>query len=104
MGYAVICDARDGDYYGISILGLVDRNETQSSWWTSDDTNILMNFRKRSAAEYQVDKLEENNPRVVTFEAARKRIKRQKEQISETERQDFWEQIENEVGTTHGQD
>lgn len=71
-GWAIICDARLGEAYDVEILALVDRSQTTSMWWTSDDVELMMCFTHREAAMRSVRRLKHNNPRVVPYiEAAR---------------------------------
>ena len=70
MSYAIICDARQGWKLGIRTLALVDRSKTKRRWWTSDSTNLIMEFIKESAAEYSSRRLRRNNARVVNYETA----------------------------------
>ena len=70
MGFAIICDARKGGSLGITTLALVDRSKTKRLWWTTDDSNIILNYRKKSAAEFAVSRLRRNNARIVSFNEA----------------------------------
>ena len=84
-GYAIICDARRGQDLGIDILALVDRKLTNALWWTSDDSDLILNFKKRSTADHVIGSLKRNNPRVVSYAEAVKRIQEQWESIGEDE-------------------
>lgn len=46
MSYAIICEAQVGESLGIDHLGLVDRKKSKKKWWTSDNPNLLMEFKK----------------------------------------------------------
>ena len=81
MGYAIICDARSGKRYGIDTLALVDRSKTKKRWWTSDCPELIMKFRKKSAADYSAKRMRKNNARVVAFDEAYEIITTQDETI-----------------------
>jgi hypothetical protein len=77
MGYAIICDARTGDKFGISKLALVDRKLSKRYWWTSDTAALILNFLNLSAAEYCVRRLKKNNARIIDYEQAKIMIAQQ---------------------------
>lgn len=81
MSYAIICDARKGHELGIDTLALVDRAKSKRTWWTSDSSNLIMKFIKKSAAEYSIRKLRRNNARVVSYEYAVKYIDYQESEL-----------------------
>ncbi len=63
--FGIICDARKGK--GIRTLALVDRSRSKRLWWTSDNANIAMCYRKRDAADFAAARLKKNRARVVNF-------------------------------------
>lgn len=79
--YAIICDANQGRELGINNLALVDRTLTKKLWWTSDNSSIIMNFRKRDLAEAVLKKLHHNNPQIVSFQIALNMINYQSKQV-----------------------
>lgn len=85
MGYAIICDARKGSGLGINTLALVDRALTKSTWWTSDNPSLILNYQSKSAALYARKRLKMNQPMVVTFESAVKIIRDQMNEITHQE-------------------
>ena len=84
--YGIICDARKGEGLGIDTLALVDRSKSSRFWWTSDNANIAMCYRKRSAASFAAGRLKKNNVRVVPFGVAQDILGIQSRLISEAER------------------
>lgn len=84
-GFAIIQNARKGGALGIDILGLVDRARSKRFWWTSDNANILICYRKKSAADFAADRLKLNSARVVPFEYAARLISQQSQEISRAE-------------------
>ena len=85
MTYAIICDARKGFSKGIEYLALVDRAKTKSLWRTSDDASIVMQFRKKEAAEFSLKRLKMNNPKVVIYKEAVDIVNQQEEATSDIE-------------------
>ena len=83
--YAIICNARNGQHLGITNLALVDRKLTKESWWTSDDSTLILNYEKKTAAEFACRRLKRNNPRVVLFKEACDIIEEQNREISNHE-------------------
>lgn len=84
MGYAIICDARNTHGGDISVLGYVDRGKTtRDIWWTSDEPNLLFEYKSERAAQNRVDAMDHNNPRVVEIEEARRKIKEQRERLDD---------------------
>ena len=92
-GYAILCDARKGGQFGINCLALVDRNKTKKLWWTSDDEHLIMIFKKKSAAQFTLNKLMMNSPCISSADDAINSIKLQREQIDHHEAS-----AENEMG------
>jgi hypothetical protein len=81
VGYAIICDSRKGGGIGIDTLALVDRKLTKSTWWTSDDTGKILNYRKLSAADFACKRLRKNHARVVDYKDACRIISEQANEI-----------------------
>lgn len=81
MTYAIICDANQGQEFGINHLALVDRTKTKRLWWTSDDSSIIMNFKKRELAEAVLKRLHHNNPQIVSYQTALNTINNQSKQL-----------------------
>ena len=54
-GHMVMCFSRKSK--NTFYLALVDRTMTRMKWWTSDDPEIAMVFRKQSSAEYSANRL-----------------------------------------------
>jgi hypothetical protein len=98
--YAIICNARCGESMGIEKLALVDRNKSKKYWWTSDNANIILNYIKKSAAEWACKRLKKNNAMVVDYKTACKIIKDQANGIKEydTERMINQANADNEMG------
>lgn len=63
--YAIMSIARKGQDLDIEYLALVDRRKTKKLWWTSDNTDLIMSFQRRSAAEEVLSNLKYNNPHIV---------------------------------------
>lgn len=81
-GWAIIRRADKGEDLGISVLALVDRRMEKKLWWISDDTNKIMKFNARSAAEFQLKKYRYGNPQVVPYDIACELIQEQSEEIA----------------------
>ena len=79
--YSIICEARKGHDLGISHIALVDRSKTKDTWWTSDNSHLIMCFKKRSAAEFSLRKIKRNNPKIVSFDEAKDIIDEQRDII-----------------------
>ena len=82
MGFSIICDARCGGKLGITTLALVDRSKSKRSWWTSDRADLVLNYRKESAAKFACGRLIKNNARVVSYSDAIGIIKAQDSEIT----------------------
>lgn len=63
--FAIIQDARLGSTLGVKVLALVDRQITKSTWWTSDNPSIILQYQSRSAAQFAAARLKRNNARVI---------------------------------------
>jgi len=83
--YAIICDARKGKNLGIETLALVDRGKSKKLWWTSDQTDLILGYRKKSAAEFALSRLHLNNPRIVSLDEAERIIQEQRDDILDKE-------------------
>lgn len=81
MSYAIICNARKGYDLGITCLALVDRRKTRSTWWTSDSPGLILEYKKRSAAEYACKRLKKNGPIVVPYSDAVRFVSDQNNEI-----------------------
>jgi hypothetical protein len=79
--HAIICDARKGENLGIDTLALVDRGKTREFWWTSDRPELILGYRKESAAKFALSRLKLNNPRIVPLEEAERIIGGQRRAI-----------------------
>lgn len=79
--YAIICDARQGQSLGVTVLALVDRQLYRHEWWTSDKPDKIMRFMKRDAAEFSLSRFKFNNPRIVLYAEAVTLIEMQRESI-----------------------
>lgn len=95
MAYAILCDARKGSSLGVEKIALVDRKKTKSQWWTSDQSQLILNYRKRSAADFACKRLKRNNPEVISYERAVKVVENQAKEIlltqAERESEEGWE-------------
>jgi hypothetical protein len=85
MSYAIVCDARRGEGFGIETLALADRSKTKKLWWTSDDPYLILNSRKKDAALFAAKRLTRNNPQVVDYSAAVSLIRHQSNEIAHQE-------------------
>lgn len=85
MNYAIICDARKGWKLGVETLAYVDRRLTKKLWWTSDYSFLIMEYNKRSVAEFFCKKLYRNNARVVDYKTAVNLINEQDKEITHFE-------------------
>ena len=85
MRYSIICDAQTGELFGIEKLALVDRDKSRDIWWTSDNPDLILSYRKKSSAEFACRRLHYNNPTVVSFKEAQEIIKEQREYIKDQE-------------------
>ena len=83
MGFAILQNARSGQALGIRVLGLVDRKKSKSTWWTSDDTSIMMNYDSPKAAAFAAGRLKRNNARVVPWNQAVAEILHQAHEIEQ---------------------
>jgi len=92
MGYAIVCDARKRYDLGIEVLALVDRAKTKKTWWTSDNANLILHYRKESAAQFTCRRLRKNNARVVPYGEAIGMIEEQAQDIERAENMDTDEQ------------
>ncbi len=89
MTYAIICDANQGQEFGINKLALVDRTKNKRLWWTSDNSSIIMNFKKKELAEAVLKRLHHNNPQIVSFQIALNMINNQSEQLMAESSDDY---------------
>ncbi len=85
--YGIICNARKGSSLGIDVLALVDRSRSKRFWWTSDNANIAMCYRKKEAADFAAGRLKKNGARVVPFSEVQRVLSRQVTRIREAERE-----------------
>lgn len=85
MSFAIIQDARKGASLGIQFLALVDRAKSRRHWWTSDNANIALCYRKKAAADFAAKRLKRNNARVVSFERAAAILRSQSQSITDAE-------------------
>lgn len=85
MSYAIICDARKGSGLGVKYLALIDRARSTRLWWTSDNPNIAICYKKKCAAEFAASRLRHNNARVVPFSQAQSILHSQMLSIREAE-------------------
>jgi len=83
--FGIVCNARKGHGLGIRYLALVDRKRSKRLWWTSDNANIALCYRKRNAAEFAASRLNKNSARVVSFTHVQKILREQAESIAGVE-------------------
>ena len=81
MRYSIICDAQTGESFGIEKLALVDRDKSRDIWWTSDNPDLILSYRKKSSAEFACRRLNYNNPTVVSLKEAQEIIETQRKDI-----------------------
>ena len=95
--YGIICNARKGKGLGVGVLALVDRSRSKRLWWTSDNANIAICYRSRSAADFAARRLKKNAVRVVEFRDVQRLLADQARNISEVEREREHQSILNEM-------
>lgn len=85
--YGIVCNARKGSSLAINTLALVDRSRSKRLWWTSDNANIAMCYRKKEAAEFAASRLKKNSARVIPFSNVQQILTMQARSISEAQRE-----------------
>jgi hypothetical protein len=84
--YAIIQNARKGEFFGVKKLALVDRGVTKALWWTSDNPSIVIKYLDKRAAEFAAKRLKRNNAVVVHFSVAENMLMRQRESIYDAQK------------------